>query len=83
MGRARAARRSQGRAARSPKDELQVWRGALLVGVGGAGLAGLGVSWYARAGDALTTGLFGAALLALLALGAFALVRVRRLVRAA
>lgn len=68
--------------ARRPEDLLQVWRGVLLVAIGGAGLAGLGVSYYSRRGDALVTGLFGASVVALLALGVFAMLRVRRLLRA-
>lgn len=65
--------------ARRPQDMLQVWRGVLLVAIGGAGLAGLGVSYYARKGDVLVTGLFGVSVLALLGLGVFAILRVRRL----
>lgn len=64
---------------KSLQDKLLVWRGYVLVAVGGGGIAAVATAWYARQGDLLTSALFAVAFVLLAFTGIVAMARSRRL----
>lgn len=82
---ARPIERKRAGGSRSPKrekplrDQLLVWRGYVLVSIGGGVLAAIGSYWYAREEDFLTASLFTLALFLLMFVTLYALGRVRRI----